>query len=200
MKIYKNKSAFSIIEILVGMFIFSMWIISIYALISSSVRVNEYNKNYIIASNLAREQLELLRNNRDYNYEKLQKFDQINPPLTNQDNIQDNYSNILNSDTYYKIQNNIAVTANFPISIEEILGEDFVDDSNYQLCLDEKNMYVYCDSLNWEDQKETVFFKYVYIDKSLWEDQLKITSKVIWKSRWIHEFEVKTILSDWKQL
>jgi hypothetical protein len=41
--------------------------------------MNEYNKNYIIASHLAREQLEILRNNRDYNYEKLQKFDQINP-------------------------------------------------------------------------------------------------------------------------
>jgi hypothetical protein len=43
------------------------------------VRINEYNKNYIIAANLAREQIELLRFNRDYNYEVLQKFDQINP-------------------------------------------------------------------------------------------------------------------------
>jgi hypothetical protein len=47
--------------------------------ISSSLRINEYNKNYIIAVNLAREQVELLRNNRDYNYDKIQKYDQIKP-------------------------------------------------------------------------------------------------------------------------
>lgn len=200
MKKYKNISGFSIIEILIWMFIFSMWIISIYAIISSSVRVNEYNKNYIIASNLAREQLELIRNNRDYNYENLQKFDQINPPLINQINPEENYSNTFSGSGYYAIQNNIASTANFPISIEEISEIDFEEDSNYQLCLDANNMYVYCDPLNSENQRKTAFFKYVYIDRSLWENQLKITSKVIWKSRWIHEFEVKTILSDWRQL
>lgn len=191
MKIYKNTSGFSIIEILIGMFIFSMWIISIYAIVSSSVRVNEYNKNYIIASNLAREQLELLRNNRDFNYEKLQKFDQINPHGWD-------FNKVFLNDTYYKIQNNIAATATFPISIEEISTTDFADDSNYQLCLDLNNMYIYCPS--WTTLKKTVFFKYVYIDRTLWDDRLKISSKVIWKSRGIHEFEVKTILSDWKQL
>lgn len=198
MKIYKNTSGFSIIEILIGMFIFSMWIISIYAIISSSVRVNEYNKNYIIASNLAREQLELLRNNRDFNYEKLQKFDQINPPLRDQLNPLDDFSNVFLDDTYYKIQNNIAATASFPISIDEISATDFTDDTKYQLCLDTNNMYIYCPSWTW--LKKTVFFKYVSIDRTLWDDTLKISSKVIWKSRGIHEFEVKTILSDWKQL
>ena len=66
--ILKNTRAFSIIEILIGMFIFTLWLISVYAIITSSVKMNEYNKNYIIASHLAREQLEILRNNRDYNY------------------------------------------------------------------------------------------------------------------------------------
>jgi Tfp pilus assembly protein PilV len=61
------------------MLIFTMGIVSVYAVISSSLRINEYNKNYIIAVNLAREQVELFRNNRDYNYKHIQKFDQINP-------------------------------------------------------------------------------------------------------------------------
>jgi hypothetical protein len=59
-------------------------------------------------------------------------------------------------------------------------------------------MYIYC-SL-WMGMEETPFYKYIYIDRTLWNDQLKITSKVIWKSKWTHEFEVKTILADWKQL
>lgn len=190
MKLQNNKTAFSIIEILIGIFIFTLWIISIYAIISSSLRVNEYNKNYIIASNLAREQLELLRNNRDYNYEKLQKFDQINPP-----NI--NFSNTFTWSTHYKVSNNISGLS-FPISIEELSVTDMLDDENYRLCLDTNNMYIYCPV--WSGLKKTFFFKYVYVDRTLWNNQLKITSKVIWKARWVHDFEVTSILSDWKQL
>jgi hypothetical protein len=185
----KNNSWFSIIEILIGMFIFSLWIISIYAIISSSVRINEYNKNYIIAANLAREQLELLRNNRDFNYEVLQKFDQINPHGWD-------YNLVFQDGMNYKIGNNI-INWSFPVKIEEISSADFADEKNYQLCLD-GNMYIYCPV--WTTLKQTPFFKYVHIDRSLWDEKLKITSKVIWKSKWEHEFEVKTILSDWKQL
>lgn len=184
-----NKSGFSIIEILIWMFIFSLGIISVYAVISSSVRINEYNKNYIIASNLAREQLELMRNNRDYNYEKLQKFDQINPH--NWD-----YDLVFLEDTYYKVENNISGWS-FPISIDEISIVDFWDDKNYQLCLTSNNVYIYCPI--WTTLKKTYFYKYIYVDR-IDDDKLKISSKVIWKSKWIHEFEVTTILADWKQL
>ena len=192
----KNNLWFSIIEILIGMFIFSLWIISIFALISSSVRLNDYNKNYIIAANLAREQLELLRFNRDYNYSKLQKFDQINPPLIGQIDPLDNYSNVLMDWKYYKVENNIT-SGSFPVKIEELSSVDFLDEKNYQLCMN-NNQYVYC-PVGTSLQK-TYFFKYIYIDRSLWDSKLKVTSKVIWKSKWEHEFEVKTILSDWKQL
>ena len=190
MKLQHTKTGFSIIEILIGIFIFTLWIISIYAIVSSSVRVNEYNKNYIIASNLAREQLELLRNNRDYNYEKLQKFDQINPHAGD-------FNDVLLDDTYYKIENNISGVT-FPILIDEISDTEFLDDENYRLCLDTNKMYIYCPVGT--TLKKTVFFKYIHVDRSLWDNQLKIMSKVIWKSWWIHEFEVTTILSDWKQL
>ncbi len=196
MIIQNKKSGFSIIEVLIGMFIFSLWTISIYAIISSSVRINEYNKNYIIASNLAREQLELMRNNRDYNYEKLQKFDQINPPLLNQENPLDDFSNVFLDDTFYTIENNIWGLT-FPITIKQLSTSDVWDDETYRLCLDDKNMYIYCPV--WTSFKKTVFFKYIHIDK-LDTNTLKITSKVIWKSRGLHEFEVKTILADWKQL
>ena len=194
----KNNLWFSIIEILIGMFIFSLWIISIFALISSSVRLNDYNKNYIIAANLAREQLELLRFNRDYNYSKLQKFDQINPPLIGQIDPLDNYSNVLMDWKYYKVENNIENTASFPINISELSSAEFANDEKYRLCIDWNNMYVYCPV--WTTLKKTPFYKYVYIDRTLWNTQLKITSKVIWKSKGEHEFKITTILTDWKQL
>jgi len=48
-------------------------------MIVTTLSLNDYNKNYIIASYLAREQLELVRNIRDSNYKKIQVYNQINP-------------------------------------------------------------------------------------------------------------------------
>ncbi len=181
------------------MFIFSLWIISVYAVISSSVRINDYNRHYIIASNLAREQLEILRNNRDYNYAKIQKFDQINP--ANQD-----FSNILEK-WIYTVENNFDNAASFPLNIEKIsdnmnLSEEIMQNSNtslrdeYRVYFDEtKRIYTFEETGN----KKTPYIKYIEISRDN-DNQILITSRVIWESRGRHDFEIKTILTDWKQL
>jgi len=64
-----------------------MGILSVYSVIISTLNLNDYNKNYIIASNLAREQLELVRNIRDSNYKKIQIYNQINPSNDNHSNV-----------------------------------------------------------------------------------------------------------------
>ncbi len=184
------------------MFIFSLWIISVYAVISSSVRVNDYNRHYIIASNLAREQLEILRNNRDYNYAKIQKFDQINP--ANYD-----FSNTLEK-WIYKVENNFEVSANFPLRIEGPivdnmnLSEGIMQNSNtslrdeYRVYFDEaQRIYTFDD--DWGSNKKTPYIKYIEISRDN-DNQILITSRVIWESRGRHDFEIKTILTDWKQL
>jgi len=53
--------------------------VGIFAIITSTLRINDYNENYIIASNLAREQLELVRNIRDSNYSNVKPFNLKNP-------------------------------------------------------------------------------------------------------------------------
>lgn len=202
-----NKRAFSIIEILVWIFIFSLWIASVYAIINSTLRVNDFNKNYIIASNLAREQIEQVRNIRDSNYKKIQKFDQINPWNTE-------YNKVFESEKKYKIENNYLNTATFPIEIIDITDwfEEWKDKLNstsmqsYNLCLDTDNRYTYdCSWIN----KRTKFYKYISIEKVKYkegsteivkENALLITSKVVWYIKWYHEFEVKSIIADWKRL
>lgn len=181
------------------MFIFSLWIISVYAVISSSVRINDHNRHYIIASNLAREQLELLRNNRDYNYAKIQKFDQINP--ANQD-----FSNTLKK-WIYQVENNFDTTANFPLRIKKIsdnmnLSEEIMQNSNtslrdeYRVYFDEtQRIYTFEETGN----TKTPYIKYVEISRDE-TNQILISSRVIWESRGRHDFEIKTILTDWKQL
>jgi Tfp pilus assembly protein PilV len=100
-KSIKNTlQAFSIIEVLIGIFVFSLGLISIYALLASSLSVSDYNRNSIIASNLAREQIELFRNIRDTNYKKLQVWNQLDPDSLN-------YSDVFLSDNYYTLENNI---------------------------------------------------------------------------------------------
>jgi hypothetical protein len=48
-------------------------------IINSTSNVNIFNKNFIIASNLAKEQIELIRNIRDTNYKRFQKWNMLNP-------------------------------------------------------------------------------------------------------------------------
>lgn len=206
MNIYKKNKAFSIIEILVWIFVFSLWIASVYAIISSTFRINDYNKNYIIAVNLGREQLELIRNIRDSNYQKIQKYNQINPWISD-------YFNIFEYDKNYIIENNYSTTSNFPIKVEEII--DFWEWElelnwkmlSYRLCIDTENRYVYCSWLNTEIK--TRFYKYINIKKveymESWivkniDDSFLVTSKIIWFKNWYHEFEVKSVIADWKRL
>ena len=207
----KNKW-FSIIELLVAILVFAIWLVSIYALVVSSVKLWDYNKNFIIASNLAREQVELVRNIRDTNYKKLQKYSKINPNDTNfspSDSFFETWS-------YYKIYNDYSVTSSFSINVEKLLSfwewesELSWKMKDYQLCLNIDWTYSYVNSSyncpNWE---KTYFYKYVSFEDlkySTWwtsilvQDAFKLKSKVIWNMRWYHEFELNTIIADRKRL
>lgn len=200
-----NNKAFSILEIMIWIFIFTMWVISVYSIIVSTLKLNDYNKNYIIASGLAREQIELLRNIRDSNYKKVQVYNQINP-ITN------NHTNIFQYWLYYKIENDFSITNTFfPVKVQEIIdfweweGELLWKMQNYRLCLNSHNLYTY--DCSWSNEK-TYFYKYIKIDKVEYNDWVndisideafKITSKVIWYSRWYNEFEVTSIFTDFKR-
>jgi hypothetical protein len=48
-------------------------------LISSSIKANNYTENQIIAANLAREELELVRNIRDSNYKTYNVWNKKKP-------------------------------------------------------------------------------------------------------------------------
>lgn len=214
MKNNKNNKAFSLIEVIISIFVFTLWVMSVYAIIVSTTQVNDYNKNYIIASNLAREQLELIRNIRDTNYKNIQNYNQIDPNL---DFTSTNYSSdkFFETGSHYKIENNFSSSSSdFWVKVEKINPfEEWKDKLiwtimwNYKLCLDSNNLYAYCNNITWT-KKETIFYKYIYIDEVKYNDwtnktidnAIKITSKVIWNSKGYHSTEINTILADWKRL
>lgn len=202
--ILKNKKAFSMIEILVWIFIFSMWIVSVYSIIITTLNLNDYNKNFIIASYLAREQIELVRNIRDSNYDKIQIYNQINPSSNN-------HTLLFEEWKYYKIENDFNSWVWFPISVSEILDfwewESMINTKmqNYKVCLNNNNFYTFdC----WSTSTQTPFYKYIKIEKVDYldwvtvktiDDSFKVTSKVIWYMKWYHEFEVDSIFTDFKR-
>jgi len=77
MKIFKHsqfKAGFSLMEILVVLFIVSTALLGVVSLIIQNIQVQSINKNSIIASSLAQEGIELIRNVRDMNWKTGQEF------------------------------------------------------------------------------------------------------------------------------
>lgn len=206
-----NKTAFSMIEILVGIFIFSLGLVSVYALISSIIKLNDSNKHSLIAWYLANEQIEIIRNIRDTNYIKIQKYDHIDP---NKNNFGDANSSF-ELWAYYKVQNNFSNNgSDYSGNLQKISAFwEWVAEINgamqkYRLCMNEEKQYVYCLNNNGVEvinTKKTPFYKYVYFSEILdanWKvaDWYKIHSRVIWYFRWYHEFYIDSIITDWKNL
>ncbi|MDD5031480.1 MAG: prepilin-type N-terminal cleavage/methylation domain-containing protein [Patescibacteria group bacterium] len=65
---HKKQAGFSILEIMVAIFIITMGLIGVLSLITQNIQVEYINKNNLIASQLAQEGLELVRNIRDNNW------------------------------------------------------------------------------------------------------------------------------------
>jgi len=191
---FSTKSAFSIIEVLIWIFVFSLGLVAIYSLLVTSLKVNDYNKNAIIGWNLAREQIELLRNIRDTNYETLSLWNRVDDATT------------FEMWKYYKIDQNMS---SWHIDMDEITSfsrsndEPTPDMDTYRLCFDADNRYVYCSS--GVDLVETPFYRYVYLEQTSdngvdvqWA--ITVTSQVIWYKRWYHDFDIKTIITDWRRI
>jgi len=214
MKKYSNIYAFTVMEIMIAIFIFTMWMASIFMVLSSSININNLNKNQIIASNLAREQIDIIRNIRDSNYKTYHKYNWF----PNEDN---NYEedNFFDIGHYYKLENNFEerlADTDFSFNVEIINDIEFSEELNFdsskkdfkdwkyndfKLFLDSENHYTYEET--WTG---TLFYRYLYIDEleksdeTVIEDALKVISKVAWYSNWYHEFEMTTILTDFNRL
>jgi prepilin-type N-terminal cleavage/methylation domain-containing protein len=74
-KCLQAKAGFSLMEILVVLFIVSTALLGIVSLIIQNIQVQNINRNSLIASELAQEGIELIRNVRDINWRNSQSFD-----------------------------------------------------------------------------------------------------------------------------
>lgn len=195
----KNTSWFSIIEILIWIFIFTLGLVSIYALILTTMKLNDYSKNSIIASNLAREWIEIVRNIRDSNYKNIHKWNKLPG---------NDMTATFQKWVYYKVENNLNNTSGESIIFQKIdnfsqwKSELQGKMKDYQLCLNSNNIYTHnCLTTH----TPTYFYRYITFSEVKYDDggievilpdAIKLTSKVIWYHGGYHEVQLDTILTD----
>jgi prepilin-type N-terminal cleavage/methylation domain-containing protein len=68
LKIIKNKKAFTLLEIIIVIYIISLGLVGVMSLFLQTIKVQNINKNKLIASQLAQEGIETIRNIRDENW------------------------------------------------------------------------------------------------------------------------------------
>lgn len=193
----KNNKWFSIIEILVWIFIFSIGLVSVMVLIISTGNMNSYSKNSIIASNLARESLEIVKNVRDTNYLKLTNWNKL--PWND-------FNSKFSTGVYYKVENDFLdknKLAKFDVITDfwEWKSNLTTKMENYRLYLTKEGYYTYDNSnLN----SKTNFYRYIKFEEineswTILPGTLKVISKVIWYEKWYHEVRIDTIITDWQK-
>jgi len=205
-----NKKAFSIIEVMIAIFVFAFGLTSVFAMLSWSIRMSDYSRNLIIASHLADEQLELFKNIRDSNYKKWQLWDIENPSEWHGTATFNEPSLVAK---YYKLRyNDTNISWSFPIKAEELASFQAPDKNvqptpselsymeNYRLCITPYWRYTY-DCLTAANE-ETSYYRYLQIEAPEYvsaEAALEVTSVVIWKGKKFHSTEISTIVTDWKR-
>ena len=200
-----NKKWFTIIELMIAIIIFTIWFLSAYLLIYSAINSSVRSKNEIIASNIAREQIELVKNIRDTNWLKNNDWDNIDSylPLWS-------WTGNLSLNEYYMIENNYSWVT--PIKIEKLSSFDWsrgnvLWTAQVRLCIDDKWRYFHCRA-TWD--RKTTFYSFLKINKLVTENSithtpisvtwaLKVESFVINTERWYNEFKINTIITDWKK-
>jgi len=176
LKNLKNNQGFTIAEMVVVIFIISVSLIGILSLISQNIRAEYVNKNMVIASQLAQEGLELVRNIRDDNF--------INGggdwkhgaggALSKDDIVQDNVYTI---DYVNGINNNV----------------DSINDANAKLYLDNNSFYENSSSAN-----PTIFSRVITVDNET-ADSITLTCVVQWQDHSSpRQYSVQMVLYNWR--
>ena len=98
MKLRYSISGFTLIELIIGMTIFSIGLTGIYALLHSTMSSVSYSRDEIVVSGLLREQVDLVMNIRDTNLRNYIPWDSVHV---------DNSSQSLFASGIYLIENDV---------------------------------------------------------------------------------------------
>lgn len=165
----KEKKAFTLVEIIVILFIISVGLLGVLSLVIQNIQSQVINKNNIIAYQLAQEGIELVRKTRDANW--LQGGVSWNDSLSNGNYYMD-----------YSHQAPISISGNS--NSANLYIESYSDGSFF---------YTHSSSGN----RKTNFSREIEL-QSLGANRMLVKVKVIWKERDKESnYNLETILYDW---
>lgn len=178
---FKNKLSergFSLMEMIVVMFIISLGLVGILSLVIQNIQVGSINKNMLIASQLAQEGLELVRNHRDDNWMSTTSDWELGDGLDpNTDIIQDGDYAIDYTDS----------------GLIDITG---INDSAAKLYLDPDGFYRHYIAPG--VAPETEFSRIIVADTDTSNASTTFQCIVQWEARGAtHQYVAETILYDW---
>ena len=209
----KTTKGFTIVELMVAVLIFSMGLLSAFLLIDTAMSAATNGRNEIIAANLSREQIELLKNLRDTNWLQHMYWNSIdsNNNTVNLDMNPLTLTGIING--FYVIENNNIPSEPQAIYLKPLsplfqwnqdasLANNNLQEA--QLCK-ENNFYTHCNR-NWQSNVPTQFYSFIQISDlklpsdptNIVPDAFLVTSVVISTQNGYREYVVRTILTDWK--
>lgn len=169
MIITADKEGFSILEITVSIFIISMAFIALLSLTNQNIQAQKTSENYLIASQLAQEGLELVRNIRDNNWGSGNFYDNIYDAGDNTFTI--DYRNLGPDRT--------------AISIDDTVARLYINSAGYY---DHDN-----------SGGATPFYRLITVATTDISKYLEIECKIKWSERGRdNEYTASTMLYDWR--
>ncbi len=211
MKLRYSTSGFTLIELIIGMTIFSIGLTGIYALLHSTMSSVSYSRDEIVVSGLLREQVDLVMNIRDTNLRNYIPWDSVHV---------DNSSQSLFASGIYLIENDV----NTPKTIINPTN-GIIDKSPIKL--------IKVDSLPNNDEEKwgktqlrmDMYWRYTHSETSGTGTQYgsyliisplsvgRVEIKKDWKNQWwiidvrvlvnrngtIREYDTKSMITDWQK-
>jgi prepilin-type N-terminal cleavage/methylation domain-containing protein len=212
MKLKYSTSGFTLIELIIGMTIFSIGLTGIYALLQTTISTVRYSRDEIIVSGLLREQIDLVMNMRDTNLRNYIPWDSVHvePPGTQ----------TLFASGIYMIENDFTTPTividstnghinKSPIKLTKVDSFPTTDEAKWQktqIHMDDKWRYIHSETIG----TPTQYGSYIIITPLI-VDGAEV--KKDWKNQWwiidarvliklngsIREYDTKSMITDWQK-
>ena len=169
----KSEKGFSLAELIIVLGILTMGLLGIVSLILQNMQVENLTKNYLIASVLAQEGVEVVRNIRDENWI-------TNPPV----------DWLLDIDPGTFAVDSFAVDYRGRSSVNT--APNINGDTGTQLFLNSSNLYSHFSTI-----RDTGFYRLITVEDKT--DYILVTSDVMWRGRFgERHYTINTTLYNWR--
>jgi Tfp pilus assembly protein PilV len=167
----KNKLGFSIIEVIAAFTIITIGLVGVLALVNQNIQAQQINRNMLIASQLAQEGLELVRNKRDANW------------LIDGNDWKIGAGAGTDSDIVQDLTYTIDYSGNINGSVNDI--------SSANLKINASGFYEHASG------DSTIFYRLITVADN--GDWVEVNSRVQWKERGgTKDYTASTVLYDWR--